>query len=111
MHVLRARKFSVSDFFCGKIKTTSDDRQPTRNHVGTECVHRRLDPVGDFDIVRYMVAAPEAVGIPTNLVARTVRHENILGRNAVFMDHSDKTPQRYGLENNLRTRLNHFILL
>jgi len=65
------------------------------DHVGNQRVQLSVDPAGDFDIVRDMVATPEATGIPPDLVARAVRHEKPLERTSVFVQHCDETPQRY----------------
>jgi len=70
-------------------------RRSEYNHVRTQRVQHRAYPVGDFDIVRGMVTTPEAAGIPSDLITRSVRHEKPLERTSVFVQNCDEAPQRY----------------
>lgn len=64
--------------------------------VGSEPLHRRVGLGRLFRAARGTVAATAATGTPTAaLVARAVRYQVVLGRNAVFVEHSDETSQRY----------------
>lgn len=66
-----------------------------KGHVGIRLFQRRVGPARRVAVVRGMVAATATAGIPADLVARTVRHQNVVDRNVVLDNHRDEKTQRY----------------
>lgn len=83
---------SCGSFFSFSLSSETFPYAVVVNDVRTERLQRRLAADSAVGVVFGVFASGETRGIPKSLVARAVRHENVMERNDVLVDLGDDTP-------------------